>query len=108
MADKKTELTEIKRFGGTPTKNSGRGKFNKGDAKVGPFTVDIKEASKTFQMSRTVWAKVSSDAVKNDNSEPALMIALGDKHVVRLWVVGDQMFQEMLDAWEKVYGGENV
>lgn len=99
MVNKMTELSEIKRFGGKPQKNSGRGKFNKGDATVGPFTVDVKEYSKSYSISRANWAKICTDAAKNGN-EPALMLAIGeDASTVRVWVVSDGMFKEMLSAW---------
>lgn len=104
MADAKTEKQEIKKMGGKPQKNSGRGLYQKADAKLGPFSVDVKEFSKTFGLSRTVWAKICSDASRNGN-EPALMVALGGgSETVRLWVIADSMFKEMLSAWEEKYG----
>lgn len=105
MASKRTELSEIRRFGGSAQKNSGRGKHNKGDATLGPFTVDVKEYSKGYSISRTNWAKICTDSAKNGN-EPALMLALGEgQQVTRVWVIGEQMFGEMLAAWEQVNGG---
>lgn len=104
MADAKTELAEIKKMGGKPQKNSGRGLYQKGDATLGPFTVDVKEYAQTFGLSRNVWGKICSDAAKQKN-EPALMICLGaGRAVTRLWVVGDEMFHQMLEAWEEKYG----
>lgn len=85
-------------------KNSGRGLYQKGDAVLDVFTVDIKEYAKTFGVSRTVWGKICSDAARNGN-EPALMLALGaGRETVRLWIVADDMFKEMLDAWKEKYG----
>lgn len=107
MANAKSELREISRFGGNAQKNSGRGKHRKGDATLGPFTVDVKEYSKGYSISRTNWAKICTDAAKNGN-EPALMLALGEgQQTTRVWVVGDQMFKEMLGAWQQVYGNED-
>jgi hypothetical protein len=104
MADARSELREISRFGGNAQKNSGRGKHKKGDATLGPFTVDVKEYAKSYSISRTNWAKICTDAAKNSN-EPALMLALGEgQQTTRVWVVGDQMFKEMLSAWEEKYG----
>lgn len=104
MATKRSELSEIKRFGGKPQKNSGRG-FQKGDATWGVFLVDVKEYLKTFSLSRTVWGKISTDAAKH-GKEPALMICLGEgKDTIRLWVVGDQMMQELKEAFEDKNGG---
>lgn len=104
-----SEEYEMKRDGMTPVKNSGRGRgVQKGDATLGPFLVDIKEYTKSFSVSREVWAKISTDAWKNGNRDPALKLVLGEEGInpTRVWVIGDNMFHEMLDAWNKVYGGE--
>jgi hypothetical protein len=104
MADARSELREIKRFGGSAQKNSGRGKHDKGDATLGPFTVDVKEFKISYSISRSNWAKICTDAAKNKN-EPALMLALGEgQQTTRVWVVGDQMFKELLNAWQEKYG----
>lgn len=104
MADKLTEKREIARFGGQPQKNSGRGQHKKGDAILGPFTVDVKEYAKSYAISRTNWAKICTDAARNGN-EPSLMLALGEgQQTTRVWVVGDQMFKQMLEAWQEKYG----
>jgi hypothetical protein len=106
MADKHTELQEIKRMQGKPQKNSGRG-WQKGDATLGPFIVDVKEYKKTFGLSRDMWGKVSTDAAKH-RKEPTLMVCLGDgRDSLRLWVVGDEMFTQMLEAYEEKYGKDN-
>ena len=101
-----SELGEIKRDGATPQKNSGRGKHEKGDATLGPFCIDYKEYSEQFGVSRSVWAKISTDAWQVKKL-PALRLVLGsddDTTKTRLWVVGDTMFREMLEAWEEKYG----
>lgn len=101
MATRKTELSEIKRFGGTPTKNSGRGQIQKGDAILFPFTVDVKEYRTSFSVSRENWAKICTDAARNGN-EPSLMLAIGEgEATVRVWVVADEMFKQMLMAWRE-------
>jgi hypothetical protein len=106
MADAKSELAEIKKMGGKPQKNSGRGLYQKGDAVLSPFIVDVKEYKTSFGLSRNVWGKACSDAAKH-RKEPALMVCLGEgKKTTRLWVVGDEMFHQMLAAWEKEYGDE--
>lgn len=103
MADAKTELAEIKKMGGKPQKNSGRGLYQKGDATLGPFCVDVKEYAKTFGLSRSVWGKICSDAGKS-KKEPALMICLGSgRDSTRMWVVGDEMFHLMLEAYQEKY-----
>lgn len=103
MADAKTEIAEIKKMGGKPQKNSGRGTHQKGDAVLYDFIVDVKEYKKTFSLSRDVWGKISTDASKH-RKEPALMICLGSgKETTRLWVVGDEMFHLMLAAYQEKY-----
>lgn len=99
------ELAEIKRFGGTPVKNSGRG-LKKGDATLGPFLVDVKEYEKSFSVSEDFWAKISTDSISNGLRQPALRIVLGKmgERRTRLWVIGDSMFDEMLEAWTEKYG----
>ena len=104
--DNKSERIEINRDGGRPQPNSGRGTHKKGDAKIGNFCYDVKEYSKSFSISRKVWAKCCSDAWSSDNSLPALKLVLGDTEKVRLWVIGDKIFHEMREAWEEKYGNQ--
>lgn len=89
---------------GSAQPNSGRrqhGRF-KGDAKVGPFVYDIKEYAKSFAISASTWAKVSTDAVRAGGI-PAIKVVIGSgRETVRLWVISDAMFKEMLEAWEQV------
>lgn len=105
-----SEESEAKRDGARLQRNSGRGILEKGDATLGIFCVDYKEYDKTFGVSRSVWAKCKSDAWKM-GKEPALRLVLGDKassDKVRLWVIGDTIFKEMLEAWEEKYGEEQA
>lgn len=108
MANIKSERNEIKRFGGKPQPNSGRGSNKKGDAVLGPFVVDVKEYGASYSVSVDNWAKVSSDAVKSGFYSPALNLVLGEAGAerTRLWVVDNDMFMQMLDAWEEKYGEE--
>jgi hypothetical protein len=99
-----SEKAEILRDGAKAQKNSGRGKIQKGDAQIGPFTYDIKEYPKSFTINQTFWSKVCTDAFKSGNTEPALKIVMGDVNKVRLWVISDDMFHEMLDAWMEKNG----
>src|SRR6185437_4910374 len=104
MAHAKSEKQEIVKMGGKPQPNSGRGKYKKGDAVLGPFIVDVKEAKKSFNLNEKVWAKVCSDAAKH-LQEPALMVAIGEgDQTVRTWVIGDTMFHQMLECWQAKYG----
>lgn len=103
MADAKSEKLEIKRMGAKAQKNSGRSKHAKGDAVLPPFIVDVKEAKASFALNKQVWAKICSDSAKH-SSEPALMIALGEQEVVRLWIIGETMFQQMLECYREKNG----
>lgn len=100
-----SEEFEIKLDGAVAQSNSGRGKHNKGDAKLGPFVYDIKEYTKSFAISKDVWAKICTDAITSGRYQPALKIVLGenDGQKTRVWVISDAMFKEMLESWEKEY-----
>lgn len=99
------EAAEIKRDGAKPQKNSGRGKIQKGDARIGPFVYDIKEYPKGFTVTVAAWLKIRSDAFQSGRAVPALKLVIGMLNSkIRLWVVEDEMFKEMLDAWEEKYG----
>lgn len=104
MADKKTELQELKKMNAKPQKNSGRGMYQKGDGILEPFVVDVKEAKASFTLNKNIWSKICSDSAKH-KLEPSLMIALGENNsTVRLWIIGDSMFKQMHDAWVEKYG----
>lgn len=82
--------------------------YQKGDARKGPFLIDYKEYTESFSVSRTNWAKLQSDAFRTAQSQPAFRLLLGDKEnkdadKLRLWVISDEMFEEMLEAWEEKY-----
>jgi hypothetical protein len=107
MATQKTELAEIKKSGGKPQPNSGRGSHAKADGILEPFCFDVKEYEKSYSLNVNSWAKICTDAFKSGRRVPALKIvlgALGGKRV-RLWVISDDMFQEMLEAWREKYEG---
>lgn len=96
------ELNEIRRFGGVPQKNSGRGKHSKGDATWGKFLVDVKEYSKSFSLSVKMWSKVSTDASK-EGLDPTLNVVLGEegKPRLRLWVITDEDMREYQQLLEE-------
>lgn len=71
-----SEKAESKRMGAKQHKNSGRG-IKKGDATWENFTVDFKESKKSFTINHDIWAKASTDAIKNNN-DPALVLVLGE------------------------------
>lgn len=103
MATAKTERAEIKRDGGKPQPNSGRGSHNKADAILEPFCYDVKEYEKSYSLSIKNWAKICTDAFKSGRRVPALKVVLGEftGKRVRLWVIEDTMFHEMLEAWRE-------
>lgn len=83
--------------------------YQKGDARLGPFLIDYKEYDESFAVSRKGWAKLQSDAFRTAQSQPTFRLVLGSKDSpdkLRLWVISDDMFNEMLEAWEEKYGDE--
>lgn len=101
-----SEALEAARDGATLHRNSGRGVIEKGDASLGVFCVDYKEYAKSFGVSLSVWAKCTKDAMKM-RKKPALKLVLGSKEPkTRVWVIGDDMFHEMYEAWQEKYNGE--
>ena len=106
LADAKSELSEIKRMGAVPQKNSGRGRHDKGDAILdNKWMVDIKEYSKTFGISRDVWAKTCTDAYRAGGLEPLLKVVLGEgNNKIRLVVISESMFEEMKDSYLQEMG----
>jgi len=100
-----SEELEAARDGARLHRNSGRGVVEKGDASLGPFCIDYKEYSESFGVSRTVWSKCTKDALKM-RRQPALKLVLGSEGAndkLRLWVISDAMFHEMLEALTEKY-----
>lgn len=92
-----TEKGEIKRDGAKAQKNSGRGQYQKGDAILDIFTVDYKEYGKSFGVSRSVWAKVCTDALRNGHTEPMLKLVLGSgNEKLRLCVVAEHIIEDYI------------
>lgn len=97
-----SEQSEAKRDGSRLQKNSGRGQYQKGDALLDIFTVDYKEFSKSFGLSRNVWSKVCMDAMRNNQSEPALKVILGEGNSkIRLWVVAEHIMEDYIRLRQK-------
>jgi hypothetical protein len=71
-----SEKSESKRIGAKLHKNSGRG-THKGDATFETFTIDFKEVGKSFTLNKDVWAKATTDAIRNGN-DPAIIVVLGE------------------------------
>lgn len=92
-----TEKSESKRIGAKQHKNSGRN-THKGDATWENFTVDFKEVSKSFTLNKDVWAKATTDAIKN-NSDPLIIVVLGSGNTkVRLAVMEFDLLDQILDG----------
>jgi hypothetical protein len=92
-----SEKGEAKRDGAKLTKNSGRGQYQKGDAILDIFTIDYKEYPKGFTVNKDAWAKICGDAYRNNRSEPALKIVLGEgNQTTRLFVVAEHIIQDYI------------
>ena len=103
-----SEQLEAARDGARLHKNSGRGDIEKGDASLGVFCIDYKEYAKSFGVSISVWAKCTKDALRM-RKKPALKLVLGtgpSELKTRVWVIGDDMFHEMHEAWKEKYEPE--
>jgi len=96
-----SEKSEAKRDGAKQQKNSGRGKYQKGDAKWYSFVVDYKEAEKSFTMNQEIWSKICTDTFKvNRNMHPCLKVIMGTDSKVRLGVIEWSMLEELVKFWE--------
>lgn len=91
-----SEASESKRLGAKQHKNSGRG-THKGDATYENFTVDFKEVGKSFTLNKDVWAKATTDAIRNNN-DPAIVVVLGSEAPrTRLAVIELSLLEQMLE-----------
>ena len=83
-----SERSEVKRDGAKAQKNSGRGDYQKGDAKWNGFLVDYKEAGSSFTLNKDVWSKICTDTFRVDrNMFPALKLIIGNESKVRLAII---------------------
>lgn len=101
-----SEASEAVRDGAILQKNSGRGKYRKGDAVIDDFMlVDIKEYGKSFSINRQFWSKISTDAVKQ-GYDPALKLVVGaeDEPKMRLFVISESLMHELLEYRRQVVG----
>jgi hypothetical protein len=91
-----SEKNESKRIGATQHKNSGRN-TKKGDATWHNFCVDFKEVGKSFTLNKEVWAKATTDAIKN-KLDPAIVVVIGDgEQKTRLAVVEFSILEQMIE-----------
>lgn len=92
-----SEKSESKRIGAKQHKNSGRN-TKKGDATWKNFTVDFKEVGKSFTINKDVWAKATTDAIRNGN-DPAIVITIGQEGPkVRLAVIEMSVLEQLVDG----------
>jgi hypothetical protein len=90
-----SEKSESKRLGARQHKNSGRG-THKGDATWENFTVDFKEVGKSFTLNKEVWAKATTDAIRNNN-DPAIVVVIGDSGIkTRLAVIEMSILEQLI------------
>jgi len=91
-----SEKSESKRIGAKQHKNSGRN-TKKGDATWENFTVDFKENSKSFTLNQDVWAKATTDAIRNGN-DPAIVVVLGEGNKkTRLAIIDLELLEQMVN-----------
>lgn len=91
-----SEKNESKRIGAKQHKNSGRGN-KKGDASWENFTVDFKEVGKSFTLNKDVWAKASTDAIRNGN-DPAIVVIIGEEGIkTRLAIIELSLLDQILN-----------
>jgi outer membrane phospholipase A len=94
-----TEKSESKRIGAKQHKNSGRN-TQKGDASWGQFVIDFKEVGKSFTINREVWAKATTDAIRN-GKDPAIVVVLGEGNSkVRLAVIELAVLEQLTEDSE--------
>jgi hypothetical protein len=90
-----SEKSESKRLGAKQHKNSGRN-THKGDATWESFTVDFKEVGKSFTLNKEVWAKATTDAIRNGN-DPAIVVVIGDSGIkTRLAVIEMSILEQLI------------
>lgn len=98
-----SEANEIKRDNAKAQKNSGRGLYQKGDAKWYNFLVDYKETAKSVSLNKDMWAKICTDTFRVDrNMHPLLKIIIGEgSSKVRLAVVEWDILEELVEDYER-------
>lgn len=95
-----TERAEIKRDGAKAQKNSGRGKYQKGDAILGPFLIDYKEAGRSFTLNKNIWSKICTDTFRVSRElHPCLKIIMGfDNDKTRLAIIEWSYLEQLIDG----------
>jgi exopolysaccharide biosynthesis protein len=71
--------------------------MQKGDASWKDFVIDFKEVGKSFTLNKDVWAKATTDAIKN-KKDPAIFVVIGDgDSKVRLAIIGVDMLEQLME-----------
>jgi hypothetical protein len=101
-----SEKSESRRDGAKLQKNSGRGHYQKADAKLDDLSIDYKEYAKSFSVSRDVWAKACGDAARNGlDYNPVIKVILGEGNdKIRLAVIA----WDYLEYLKEIEKGENI
>ena len=101
-----SERSEVKRDNAKAQKNSGRGDYQKGDAKWNQFLVDYKEAKASFNLNKDVWAKICTDTFKvSRDLHPALKIIIGEYSKFRLGIIEWSILEDLIAFWEENNNG---
>jgi len=91
-----TEKSESKRIGAKQHKNSGRN-MQKGDASWKEFVIDFKEVGKSFTLNKEVWAKATTDAIRN-GKDPAIVVVIGEGNTkIRLAIIAMDMLEQLTE-----------
>ena len=91
-----SERGESKRIGAKQHKNSGRN-TQKGDASWNNFVIDFKEVGKSFTLNKEVWAKATTDALKN-GKDPAIVVVLGESGIkTRLAIIEMSILEQLIE-----------
>lgn len=94
-----SERSESKRIGAKQHKNSGRN-TKKGDASWNNFVIDFKEYPNGIRIDKTMWAKATTDALKN-GKDPAIVVVLGEgNQKVRLAVIEMSILEQLIEDKE--------
>lgn len=95
-----SERSEVKRDNAKAQKNSGRGQWQKADAKWRGFLVDYKEYPKGIRITPEIWEKICSDTMRSARDHnPLLKIIMGeDNGKVRLGVIEWEVLEQLING----------
>jgi hypothetical protein len=62
------------------------------------FVVDFKEVGKSFTLNKEVWAKATTDAMKN-GKDPAIVVVMGEGNTkVRLAIIEMSILEQLVEG----------